>query len=139
MRAGTQLSQENDFRKHNRSEGFPNGRTGLPKLRTGRKDSLSIEDTRARQTKLGELCWGASVSGPHTRARSAKISSRIDSLCGRDAYRVNGLVRRVQERQKATVLKCASPSHSRRSLGLKVKDKDGRHKRGGSCAAKRRL
>ena len=85
---------------------------------------MSIYETDVRQRGLVELRWVATVSRPDVRGLLASIPSRIYSLRASDVYRTSWLVRDVKERQEATVLKYASPSHTWRNLGLAGKAKD---------------
>ena len=66
------------------------------KLRAARHQLLSPEDVKSRQCKLGELCWFATVYRPDICARLARIASRINSLRGRDVYRINDLVKTAE-------------------------------------------
>ena len=56
-----------------------------------------MDDTKMRQRKLGEVVRVAAVSRPDARARSAKIASRVNSLCGSDVCRINGPARAAKE------------------------------------------
>ena len=88
-----------------------------PALSAGRRDPLSRDYAKLRQCKLGEWCWVAAVSRPGICARLARIASRIKAPCGGDVYRINELVRVAEESQRAAVLKYASSSHPRNTLG----------------------
>ena len=76
-----------------------------PQLWAGRQKTLSIEDIKLRQCKLGELCLLATVSRPDIGARSAHIASRVNSLQGSDMYRINDLVKTAKVWQQAAILK----------------------------------
>ena len=52
---------------------------------------MLAEETKTRQSKLGELCWVATFSRPEICARSAKIASCADSLRGSDGADGNGV------------------------------------------------
>ena len=66
-----------------------------PAMWAGREEPLSSDGTKMRQCKSGELCWGTAVLLLDICARSARIASRSNSLCGGDVYRINELVRSV--------------------------------------------
>ena len=76
-----------------------------------------MEYIKLRQRKLGELRWVATVPLPYLCARSARIASRINALCGSNVYRINELVRVVKDWQRAAALKYASSSHPWKPLG----------------------
>ena len=82
-----------------------------------------MDETKARQCKLGELFWVATVSCPGICERLAKFASRITSLQQSDEYRVNELVRPAEKWKEPTVLKYASSSHSWESFGFDGKAK----------------
>ena len=63
-------------------------------LRASRQKTLSTEDIRLRQCKLGELCLLATVPRPDICARLARTASRVNSLQGSDVYRINDLVKK---------------------------------------------
>ena len=73
--------------------------------------TASPEDIKSRPYRLGEQCWLATASRPDICARLARIASRMHSLHGSDAYRINDLVKTVTAWQRAAILKYPSPSH----------------------------
>ena len=73
-----------------------------------RQRPLTDGEILARQCKLGELCWLATVSRPDICARLAQIASRVNELKGSDIYRINDLIKTVKIWQPRTVLKYAS-------------------------------
>ena len=58
---------------------------------------MSMEDAKLRRWKLGELSWAAAVLLPGICARSARIATRIEALCGSDVYRISELFRVAEE------------------------------------------
>ena len=79
-----------------------------PQFRAARRKSLSPENAKLRQSKLGELCRLAAVSRPDICPRLARIASRINTLKGCDVYRINDLVKITKQWQPATVSKYVS-------------------------------
>ena len=77
-------------------------------LRVSRRRPLPAEETRQRPRTLGELRWLSAVSRPDTRARVARLASRMKSLEGRDAYGRYGLFKTIESRQALTSLKYSS-------------------------------
>ena len=76
-----------------------------------------MDNIKLRQSKLGELRWVSAVSLPDSCARSARIASGINALCGSNMYRINELVRVAKEWQQAAAPKYASPYHPGETLG----------------------
>ena len=115
MHVGMELAQESDFPVTQTQDGFARNSRPLPpssQAWAARRKTLSIEDVKLRQCKLGELGWLVSVSRPDICARLARIASRVNSLQGSDVYRINDLVETVKMRRQAAILKNASSPHT---------------------------
>ena len=108
-----------------------------PEFWAGRKEPLSSDETKMRQSKLGESRWVAAVL-PDICAWLASVASRINTLCGSDAYRTNELVRVAKDWRQATALKYALSSRPWRTLGVVGKAEDGLFPEGRRCIAVRR-
>ena len=119
MRVAIEVARGNDFSVTLTPENFAKHMNFLPaspELWAGREGPLSMDETKMRQSKLGELCSVATASRPDVCARSARIFSRANSLRGGDVYRINEPARAAGEWQKATALTYASTSHLRKRL-----------------------
>ena len=106
VHVGMELAQEWGFSVTLAQADFAKNVKLLPTsslLRAGRRGPLSMDYIKLRQCKLGNVRWIATVSRPGICARSARVASRIDALCGSDAYRIGELVRVVKDWQPATV------------------------------------
>ena len=81
-------------------------------LWAARQKILSPEDIELRRSKLGELCWSATVSQPDIRARLQRITTRANFLRGGDiATRADDLVKTVKARQHSAPLRYSSSSN----------------------------
>ena len=85
---------------------------------------------KLRQRMSGELRWVAAVSRQDICARPARIATKINALCGGDAYRINELFRVAKDWQQAAVLNYAASSHPRGALGRGDKVQGVARKRG---------
>ena len=113
--AGMELARGGDFSATETQDKFAKNLQplpGSPQLWATRQKTLSVEDIKLRQCALYEICWLAAVWIPDICARLARIASRVNSLQGSDAYRVNALVTTVKMQQQAAVLKYWSSSHA---------------------------
>ena len=61
---------------------------------------MNDEELQSCQSKLGELCWLATVSRPDVCARLARISANLNYLQVVDIYRINDLIKTVKLWQK---------------------------------------
>ena len=68
---------------------------------------MSLDETKLRQSELGELCWITVVPRLDICSRLARIGPKIGALSGSDVCRISALVRVVKERQEATAPKSA--------------------------------
>ena len=114
MRVGMEVPRGNDFSgtltQENSSRNMDIIPTS-PKLRAGRKGAQSMDGTKMRRCKLGEVCLVATVSRSNRRARSAGFAFCVSPFCGNDAYRINELARAATEWHYATALQYVSSSH----------------------------
>ena len=114
-----ELAQESDFPVTQTQDGFARNSRPLPpssQAWAARRKTLSIEDVKLRQCKLGELGWLVSVSRPDICARLARITSRVNSSQGGDAYRKNDLAETVKVWQQAASLRYSSSPHLRKPV-----------------------
>ena len=109
VHVGMEFARERDFPGTLTQDEFTRNLNPLPA--SPQLFTLSIEDIKLRQCKLGDLCWLATVPRPDTCARLAQIASRVNSLQGSDVYRINDLAKTVEVWREATVLKYLLSSH----------------------------
>ena len=64
-----------------------------------------MEEIRTHQCELGELRWLATAVHPDICACLPQLSSKVNSLQGRDIYRIDDLIKTAKECEYATVLK----------------------------------
>ena len=76
-----------------------------PSLRRDRNRALTDEELQTCRSKLGELCWLATVSRPDICARLARFSANLNSLEVVGIYRINDLIKTVKKRQQECTLK----------------------------------
>ena len=95
-----------------------------PSLWKVRNRPLDDEELQVCQSKLGELCWLATVSRPDICARLARFSSNLNGLQVIDIYRINDLIKKVKMGQSDHTLKYhfGLPASTRRSLQHPDKD-----------------
>ena len=70
-----------------------------PSLSRDWSRALSDEELQTCQSKLGELCWLATVSRPDICARLARFSANLNSVKVIDIYRINDLIKTVKKWQ----------------------------------------
>ena len=75
---------------------MPSPITTSPSLWTDRNRPLADEELQVCQSKLGELCWLATVSRPDICSRLARFSSNLNGLQVIDIYRINDLIKKVK-------------------------------------------
>ena len=117
---GAELAQEKDFSATSTRAGFAENLELLPTFPpswAGRQGPWSTDYVKLRQCKLGEMRWTATVVRPDICACLARIASRINALCRRDVYRINGLGCVEKHWRQATALAYASPAHSWKAVG----------------------
>ena len=95
-----------------------------PSLWKERNRPLDGEELQVCQSKLGELCWLATVSRPDICARLARFSSNLNNLQVIDLYRINDLIKKVKAGQSDYVLKyhAGSPADTKSSSRYPNKD-----------------
>ena len=134
MRVGAELTQEKGSSVTLTQEDFTNYLKLLltsPELRAGRRDPSSMDSTKIRRCKFGELRSVAAVSRPDICSRLARIATRFNAPCGSCVHRVDELGRVVKEWQPATAQKYASSSRPWKTLGGSGRAKDDLCDKGG--------
>ena len=95
-----------------------------PSLWKDRNRPLDDEELQVCQSKLGELCWLATVSRPDICARLARFSSNINGLQVIDMYRINDLIKKVKMGQDDYNLKYQAGMLANSRPSLQNPDRD---------------
>ena len=112
MHVGMELVRGSDFSATLTQDEFARNLKPLlisPQLWADRQKTLSIQEIKLRQRKLGELRRPAMVPRPDICMRLARLASRANSSQGSDEYRINDLVKTVNVWHEAAILRYLPP------------------------------